>query len=48
MENELRSQIAELEEALKKSQADIERLSLDVAILTQELLRERKERMDER
>ncbi len=48
MENELRAQIAELEDKLKKSQADIERLSLDVAILTEELLRERKVRMDER
>ena len=48
METELRAQIAELEDKLKKSQADIERLSLDVAILTEELLRERKGRMDER
>lgn len=48
MENELRIQIAQLEAALKQARADIERLTLDVTILTEELQRERRERMDVR
>ena len=37
-----------LEFKLKEYERDIERLTLDIRILTEELERERKERMDER
>lgn len=40
--------ISDLEERLSKSNAEIERLSLDVKILSEELERERRPKMDER
>lgn len=40
--------IDDLEERLSKSNAEIERLALDVKILSEELERERRIRMDER
>lgn len=44
----LRAYILELEERLKARNADIERLSLDVQILSEELERERRPKRDER
>lgn len=40
--------INDLEERLKKSNAEIERLALDVQILSEELERERRPKMDQR
>ena len=40
--------ISDLEERLKKSNAEIQRLALDVQILSEELERERRPKMDER
>ena len=48
METELRETIDKLQRQLSEAQADIERLTLDVQILTEELERERRPRMDER
>jgi archaellum component FlaC len=44
----LSEKIDRLEKELKAKNADIERLTLDVAILTEELERERRPKCDER
>lgn len=46
--NMLKMYILELEDRLKARNAEIERLSLDVQILSEELERERRPKMDER
>lgn len=48
METELRENIANLLRELAEAKADIERLTLDIQILTEELERERRPKMDER
>ena len=44
----LLDRINELEAQLKNARAEVERLTLDVHILTEELLHERKQKQDER
>ena len=44
----LKAYILDLEARLRERNAEIERLTLDVAILVGELERERKEKVDER
>ena len=46
MENELRERIAELEQKLKEAQGQIEALTLDVHILSEELIHERQPKQD--
>lgn len=45
---QLSERVIMLEEKLKEAKADIERLSLDVKILSEELERERRPKRDER
>ena len=46
MENELRERIVELEQKLKEAQSQIEALTLDVHILSEELILERAPKQD--